>query len=115
MDKFAIAVLQLDEARLLRLSGEFDIGGVGRFERHVGSDGDPKAQTTIIDLGELQFMDSSGLRALLQAESALRAEGRRVVVVRSSGQVAELLELTGVSERLEMADEIPTDLRVDAG
>ena len=110
-DKFAIAVMRVNGARLLRLSGEFDLGGVKTFEHHVSSERDPAAKTTIIDLGDLQFMDSSGLRALIQAESALRADGCRVVVIKSSGQVAELLRLTGVADRLEMADEIPADLR----
>lgn len=93
------------------MSGEFDLAGVDAFERHLHGDDDPKAKTTIFDLRLLQFMDSSGLRALIRAEADLRAEGVRVVVITGAGQVAELLEMTGVADRLELADEIPSELR----
>jgi anti-sigma B factor antagonist len=108
--RLTVAVADESEARLVRLSGEFDLAGVGTFERQLSTDRGPGAKTTIIDLRDLRFMDSSGLRALIRAESDLREEGGRVVVIKSSGQVAELLNLTGVAERLEMADEIPSEL-----
>ena len=112
-DGFAIAVEGANGARVLRLSGEFDLAGVDTFERHLLKGDDPKATTTIFDLRPLQFMDSSGLRALIRAEAGLRAEGARVVVITGAGQVAELLEMTGVGDRLELADEIPSELRPD--
>lgn len=110
-DKLAIAVAKANGARVLRLSGEFDLAGVETFERHVRAGGD--AKTTILDLGELRFIDSSGLRALIRAEASLREAGERVVVVKSGGRVAELLEMTGVAERLELTDEMPSELRAN--
>ena len=109
-EKFAVAVMRIDGARLVRLSGEFDLAGVETFEHRLSTDSDPATRTTIIDLSDLRFMDSSGLRALIGVEQALRVEGGRLVVIKSSGQVADLLELTGVAERLELADEVPSDL-----
>ena len=112
--ELSITVANASRARVVRLTGEFDLAGVELFEDRPKDDGGDETKTTVFDLRDLEFMDSSGLRALIMAESRLRAAGDRVVVVVSSGgQVAELLSLTGVSARLEIADEIPARLGLE--
>jgi anti-sigma B factor antagonist len=56
----------------------------------------------VIDVAEVSFIDSSGLRSLLGA--ARRARGRdEVVVLRNVGaEVARLLEITGTTEQFEI-------------
>jgi anti-anti-sigma factor len=56
---------------------------------------------------ELTFMDSSGLRSVVMADRRLRADGTRFVVVRGTERVNRVLDLTGVSERLELVDRFP--------
>jgi anti-anti-sigma factor len=114
---FRITVANASGARVVRLTGEFDLAGVDLFEDRTNDEGGHETKTTVFDLRDLRFMDSSGLRSLIQAESRLRGAGDRVVVMMGgAGQVAELLSLTGVSARLEIADEIPSELgRSDRG
>ena len=50
----------------------------------------------VLDVRGLQFLDSSGLRALLTCRDRARAIGVRVALAVSSGPVTRLLDLAGV-------------------
>jgi anti-sigma B factor antagonist len=93
--------------RLVRLTGELDMAGVDRFERSLTSDQSPEAGTFVLDLRGLTFIDSSGLRAVIMADQRVRSEGGRFVVVRGSDRVNQVMEMTGVAQRIELVDEPP--------
>jgi anti-sigma B factor antagonist len=63
--------------------------------------------TVVLDLRELSFIDSSGLRALIMADQRVRSEGGRFIVVRGQDRVNEVLEMTGVAQRIEIVDDPP--------
>jgi anti-sigma B factor antagonist len=83
------------------------MAGVDRFERLLDADQRSDAETFVVDLRGLSFIDSSGLRALIMADQNVRAEGGRFVVVRGPERVNEVLEMTGVAQRIELVDEPP--------
>jgi anti-sigma B factor antagonist len=83
------------------------MAGVDQFERLLGGDRAPDAATLVLDLRGLTFIDSSGLRAVIMADQRVRAEGGRFVVVRGSDQVNQVMEMTGVAQRIELVDEPP--------
>ena len=60
----------------------------------------------IIDLSDLEFVDSSGIRVLVNAHQHALETGRRFGLVNGNGQVAELLELTGLLDRLTVVDRL---------
>ena len=57
----------------------------------------------LVDLGGLGFCDSTGLRALLAFARIHQAQGRSVAVVRAHPRIWRLMDLCGVTDRLEMA------------
>ena len=63
----------------------------------------------IVDLRELEFMDSTGLSVLVKAHQRAEEQGRRFGLVNGSQQVQRLLTLTGVADRLTVVD-APEDL-----
>ena len=85
------------DAVVVRLSGEFDMGGCDQFDaavRMLGADG---LRKIVIDLAELTFIDSSGIRSLLDTKRRAEEQGLDLVVrVPENGQVRQVLELTGV-------------------
>ncbi len=93
--------------RRVRLTGELDMAGVDRFERSLAYDQTPEAGTFVLDLRGLTFIDSSGLRAVIMADQRVRSEGGRFVVVRGSDRVNQVMEMTGVAQRIELVDEPP--------
>ena len=102
-----IAVSETGGVRLLRLTGELDMAGVNQLERLLTPDQTPEGATFVIDMRGLSFIDSSGLRALIMADERVRDEGGRFIVVRGPDRVNEILEMTGVAQRIELVDEPP--------
>jgi anti-sigma B factor antagonist len=52
----------------------------------------------VVDLSAVEFMDSSGVHALLEARKATMASGGSLVIAGSSSPVARVLDLLGLSE-----------------
>lgn len=55
----------------------------------------------IVDLGELEFICSTGMSLLVQYQRALADEGRRMVTTGLSGAVQETIEICGVDKLLD--------------
>jgi anti-anti-sigma factor len=85
----------------LQLSGELDFSGRERAEQALRDlEGDRSLSLIIVDLGQLSFIDSTGIAWLLAASERSRADSSRLRVTRSTPAVERVLRLTGVSERL---------------
>ena len=57
-----------------------------------------------IDLSGVDFVDSSGLRALIEAHQRFEANGGSLTLVRPSAVVARLFDISGVGDYLNVAD-----------
>jgi anti-anti-sigma factor len=83
-----------ESASVLVVRGDFDVAVGAAFVHAVdevlSADGSPS--DVEIDLGNVEFIDSSGLRALLQVQQSY---GERVRIGAVSAAVQRLLELTG--------------------
>lgn len=92
-----------DEGGRTRIAvcGELDIATAPRLEQELRAHSG--AATVLLDLREVTFLDSSGLRAVLIGSQEAAAAGRRFVVVPGDGQAARVIELAQVGEHLEIA------------
>jgi anti-sigma B factor antagonist len=89
----------------IELVGELDIASAERFEEELlGAERDP-ATTLVLDLRGVEFIDSTGLRAVIAAHERAQAEGRRLVIVRGAMAVERVLSLTQLDERLDLVDD----------
>jgi anti-sigma B factor antagonist len=93
-----------DQLRVV-LSGELDIVNAPQLEDQLAAVEDDTADTLILDLRAIDFIDSTGLRALIAANERARSAGRRLVVVRGAEAVDRLLSLTQLDQRLEIVDD----------
>jgi anti-sigma B factor antagonist len=91
---------------LIALSGELDLSGAGpldeEIDRLASEDG---VRRVVLDLRELDFMDSSGLRLVALAERRLGAAGRELVLVRGPEAVQRVFEITRMEDHLTFVDE----------
>jgi anti-sigma B factor antagonist len=87
---------------VLRVQGELDLSTVGRLCRAIQAVAG--ARRLMIDLTALEFCDSTGLRALLNAVREIEVlGGRAAIAVTPGGPFDRLLELTGLGEFLHVA------------
>jgi len=59
-----------------------------------------RSPTVVVDLADVDFLDSSGIHGLVAAHRAAVERGGRVVVENPSGSVAAVLDVTGVRDLL---------------
>lgn len=97
---------------LAALSGEVDLSTVADVETRFEEVLRGAPALLVLDLREVTFLDSSGLRLMLRLDERQRSEGRRFTVVRGGRRVARVLELTGADERLDLVSD-PAELDED--
>lgn len=96
---------------LLLVSGEIDLSTSARVSEaveHARNPGTP----LILDLTEVEFVDSSGARAIAQADQELEANGERLLTVPSRA-VRRVVQLGGLDQVLHLCANV--DEALDAG
>jgi len=91
---------------LISLTGELDLSGAPPLEEEIAElsarDG---VRRVVLDLRELEFMDSSGLRTVALAGRSLTAAGRELVLVRGRDAVQRVFSITRMDEHLRFVDD----------
>lgn len=104
-----VEVQQLNGATLLSARGELDLASAPQLEKELERVSEGHPELTILDLREVDFMDSTGLRLVVTAHQRAKDAGRRFAVVNGKRQVQRLLSLTRVEEQLTVV-ETPEEL-----
>jgi anti-sigma B factor antagonist len=90
-----------DGVHVVRLSGELDLRAAGELETALADCGEDAR--ILLDLVELQFIDSTGLATIIRAHQALAAAGGALALVCSGdGSVHRTLETTGLTRLLSV-------------
>jgi anti-anti-sigma factor len=89
----------------MELSGEFDLAAIERFERAIAAAEADRPNAIVVDLSELQFMDSSGLRSLVSADGRAQKKGHRLAIVPGPPAVRRVFEITQVDSRLDLVED----------
>jgi anti-sigma B factor antagonist len=103
--RISITVASERGPRVLEVSGELDIDSAPRLCAAIHGEQRPLAgEDVIADLSALEFCDSTGLRALIDAAREVEvAGGRMIVVVPEDGPLRRTLRLAGAEEFLNLA------------
>ena len=99
---FEIACVDDGPETRLALRGELDMLSAPLLARQIDAVEGRKPARIVLDLGELSFMDVSGLRAILDAARSARRDGRTVAVANPMPHIIRLLELTAIDQTLEV-------------
>lgn len=88
-------------AVLIVAEGELDLVGAPRLIDALPTDG---TSPVVLDLEAVGFMDSSGLRSLLEARQACLDAGRTFAIARPSDAVQRVLELVDLTREFEVVE-----------
>jgi anti-anti-sigma factor len=98
-------VIDQDGAILtIMLSGDVDLATVERLEEDIDFGFDGGERLVVLDLASVEFIDSTGLRLLLQLKRKAEEQGARMLIGRLSQPVKRLLDLTKLTSRFEFLD-----------
>ena len=99
------AVVERDgSAVTVRLTGEMDISCEDAFAATVRECVDDGAGELLVDLSRLAFIDSSGLRLLIQLWDKSRRNGLELSMLQGTGQVRRTMEIAGLDRLLPILD-----------
>jgi anti-sigma B factor antagonist len=79
----------------LSLEGELDLAGARPLEESLAAAEREQPARLIVDLGRLAFIDSTGLRLLLQADARARERGCELLLRPGEPAVQRVFEVTG--------------------
>jgi anti-anti-sigma factor len=106
LPNFRIDTASDESGITIKLAGELDsatCGGlVERFEQLLAD----RPGKIAIDLDGVTFIDSAGLRAIIMIQRTARERSIPVVIRTPTGPVAELLELTGIRDHVELTPRV---------
>ncbi len=115
MKLFDVAITRREpDAVHVVLSGDLDLSTLDQLKEALDGRLDGGADLVVLDLRELTFLDSSGLRLILGLQAGVDEGGGRLVLVKGPRRVHRVLELTRADEELEIVadpDEIDADPR----
>jgi anti-sigma B factor antagonist len=84
--------------------GELDVASAPTLEQELDEVEDHGC--VVVDMRKLDFIDSTGLRVLIKAhQRATESDREFAVLTPDDGQVRQLLDLTGVQDRLNVAQD----------
>ena len=84
------------DALIFRLRGSLDIATSPSVRAALNEAADEGKHNIVVDLTELQFIDSTGLSALIAGRRRAVEHGGRVALVAREGAILRLLNITGL-------------------
>jgi anti-anti-sigma factor len=98
---FALAVRASDGSTVVELAGDFDLSGADEFRSCIEALIGSSNGQLLVDLGDVTFIDSCAIAALLEMRRLVAREHRELRLQRISAPVSRLLELTGLTDLFE--------------
>jgi anti-sigma B factor antagonist len=84
--------------------GELDIATVDKLRGEVERLRESGFDKLVLDLRGVRFLDSTGLRLVLELDQAAREASQELMIIRGSSVVQRIFEVTQVAERLHFID-----------
>jgi anti-anti-sigma factor len=99
-----IATVRDDGALRIVAEGELDLASAPLLEQALLDAEQTDAQFILLDIDAITFIDSTGLRVLLEAHARSRRDGNRLRVTRGAPQARRLFNLARADQILPFTD-----------
>lgn len=92
------------DAYVIGLEGQLDLAGCADLDFALTEAEHVRADRIVLDLEQLTYIDSSGLKVLLDASRRSASNGNRLEMTRPTGHPADMLRLTSLDVTLPLVD-----------
>jgi anti-sigma B factor antagonist/stage II sporulation protein AA (anti-sigma F factor antagonist) len=89
---------------VLHLAGELELATAAILYAEIGAALDEGPAQIVLDPAQLEFIDSFGLRAILQVQQACRERGCELLLRRGREQVQRLFDAAGLDAHRAFLD-----------
>jgi anti-anti-sigma factor len=89
---------------VLRVYGQIDVDTAPGLRRELVALTDEGATSIVVDGRDLEFIDSSGLRVIVEASSRFQARGGRLLLRNLRPSVRRVFEISALDRLLSIAD-----------
>jgi len=108
---FGVRAQAVERAHVVAPRGELDLFTVEKVETALRERREP-CERVVLDLRAVTFLDTSGMRLVVEAVHELDRAGMRFAVVRGGPDVQRLFALARLDDRLPFFDELDAALAV---
>ena len=92
------------DVHVIALAGELDLATADQLAQELLRVEATDAESIIVDLARLRFIDSTGMRVIIAADERSRQDSQRLALLRGPDAVQRVFELTGVIDFMPFAD-----------
>ena len=114
--KMQTATRQVGRVTVLDISGRITLGEGNVILREVVRDlAEKGARAIVLNLGEVQYIDSSGIGELVKAHTTIRNQGGQLKLANLNKRVDDLLQLTRLSAVFDIQKDEPSAIESFGG
>lgn len=88
------------------LAGRMDITGTGEIENQLAALLTARGVSVVMDMSEVSYLASIGIRALIVNARAVTRRGQRMVLAAATPAVAEVLNVAGVDQLIPVYPDV---------
>jgi anti-anti-sigma factor len=96
-------LIETDGLQKVVLTGRLDTQGVSVIETQFSAGVVAGGRDTLVDLSNVDYLASLGVRMLISTTRALSGRGRQLVLFGAQPQVVEIIETLGIDELIPVA------------
>jgi anti-anti-sigma factor len=100
-DRLSLTEVRDGAVLTIGVSGEVDLENAQQFDAFLRAAAGSDASRIVLDLRDLGFIDSTGLKAVMEAADVM---GDRLGVYRGTGGPAKVLKITAIDRSLNLLD-----------
>src|ERR1700722_7584275 len=92
------------DVRKVTLNGRLDTAGVDLIETRFGAVIVPAGKNTVVDISEVSFLASMGIRMLIATTRSLSRKGGKLAIYNATPAVREVIETTALTDIIPLAN-----------
>jgi anti-anti-sigma factor len=93
-------IRQEKDTKIISVKGKMDAVSSPEFEKRLGEWMDQGQISFVVDLGEVYYISSAGLRSILLIAKALRAKEGRIICAGPKDEVKKMFKISGFSSMI---------------
>ena len=109
--KMEIQTMQRNDASIVNVFGRIDVDTCQQFESSLNGLLENGSRNVIVDLKDLEYISSAGLRAVLSVAKLLKGLGGVLKLCGARGPVKDVFLVSGFSQMLPWFDDVEAALK----